>query len=154
MRELWENYWTFTHNGQLRGAKKNLRLGRFKLVGSTDSEHAFCWLLDRIEVAFATRPKSAKTLWRLIDKLTREALVFGVFNFLMSNSRYLYAHCSARIHWLTRQAPFGSARSKDLEMSVDFSPQTSDSDKMTIIATDPLTSNEHWHRKENEPIAF
>ena len=154
VRELWGNYWTFAHNGQLRGAKKNLRLGRFKPVGSTDSEHAFCWLLDRIEVAFATRPKSAKTLRRLIDKLTREARALSVFNFLMSDSRYLYAHCSTRLHWLTRQARFGSARLKDLEMSVDLSQQTRDSDEMTIIATDPLTSNEHWHRMESGQIAI
>ena len=80
---------------------------------------------------------------------------FGVFNFLMSDSRYLYAHCSTSIHWLTRQAPFfGSARLKDLEMSVDVSRQTSDSDEMTIIATDPLTSNEHWHRMESDQIAI
>ena len=97
-RERWGNYWTFAHNGQLRGAKKNLRLGRFKPVGSTDSEHAFCWLLDRIEVAFATRPKSAKTLRRLIDKLTREAGALSVFNFLMSDSGYLYTHCFTRLH--------------------------------------------------------
>ena len=155
VRELWGNYWTFAHNRQLRGAKKNLRLGRSQPVGSTDSEHAFCWLLDRIEVAFATRPKSAKTLCRLIDKLIREERVFSVFNFLMSDSRYLYAHCSTSIHWLTRQAPFfGSARLKDLEMSVDFSRETSDSDEMTIIATDPLTSNEHWHRMESGQIAI
>ena len=154
VRELWGNYWTFAHNGQLRGAKKNLHLGRFKPVGSTDSEHVFCWLLDRIAVAFTTRPKSAKALWRLIDELTREARVFGVFNFLMSDSRHLYAHCSTRLHWLTRQAPFGSARLKDLEMSVDFSQQTSDSDVVTIIATDPLTSNEHWHRMESGQIAI
>jgi predicted glutamine amidotransferase len=31
-------------------------------------------------------------------------------------------------------------------MLADFSRQTGDGDVVTIIATDPLTSNEHWHR--------
>lgn len=47
-RELWGRTFTFAHNGQLKGVKR-LTLGRFKPVGTTDSEHAFCWMLGRLE---------------------------------------------------------------------------------------------------------
>ncbi len=146
VRELWGNYWVFAHNGQLRGAKKNLPLNRFRPVGSTDSEHVFCWMLDRIAETLPHRPRSAKKLWRFIAELACEAHDYGICNFLLSDSRCLYAHCSSRLHWVTRQAPFGIARLKDLEMSVDFSTQTTDSDVVTVIATDPLTSDENWER--------
>ncbi len=145
VRELWGNYWTFAHNGQLRGAKKELALGRFRPVGTTDSEHVFCWMLGRISAAFCDRPDSGKKLSRLIADLSAQLNEFGVCNFLMSDSRFLYAHCSSRLHWITRRAPFGVARLKDLEMTVDFSAETTEKDVVTIIATEPLTRDERWH---------
>ncbi len=54
-RELWGRYWTFAHNGQLTGYKR-LPTGRHRPVGDTDSEHAFCWLLDRLEQKYPKRP--------------------------------------------------------------------------------------------------
>ena len=50
-RELWGRHWVFAHNGQLRGVKR-LPLHFYHPIGSTDSEHAFCWLLDHIRARF------------------------------------------------------------------------------------------------------
>ena len=44
-RELWGRSWTFAHNGQLKGIKR-WPLEHFHPIGTTDSEHAFCWILD------------------------------------------------------------------------------------------------------------
>jgi predicted glutamine amidotransferase len=44
-RELWGRNWTFAHNGELKGIKK-YPLTHYRPVGTTDSEHAFCWLMD------------------------------------------------------------------------------------------------------------
>src|SRR3954466_13343531 len=46
-RELWGRAWTFAHNGQLRGVKR-WPLGTYRPIGTTDSEHAFCWLLGQL----------------------------------------------------------------------------------------------------------
>ena len=43
-RELWGRVWTFAHNGQLRGIKRH-ELTHYRPVGTTDSEHAFCWIV-------------------------------------------------------------------------------------------------------------
>ena len=43
-RELWGRSWTFAHNGRLKGVKR-LPLEFYRPIGTTDSEHAFCWLL-------------------------------------------------------------------------------------------------------------
>src|SRR5262249_55402021 len=48
VRELWGRHFVFAHNGTVRGARRN-RLGRFHPIGETDSEHAFCALLGRLD---------------------------------------------------------------------------------------------------------
>jgi predicted glutamine amidotransferase len=52
-RELGGRAWVFAHNGKLPGLREDPRFspGRFQPMGETDSEHAFCFLLDRIASA-------------------------------------------------------------------------------------------------------
>jgi predicted glutamine amidotransferase len=51
MRELWGRYWIFAHNGNLVDFAPALD-GSFVPVGLTDSERAFCWLLQRLRQRF------------------------------------------------------------------------------------------------------
>jgi len=146
VRELWGRYWVFAHNGQLRGARRKLALGRFKPVGSTDSEWAFCWLLGQLENQFDGWPRSPKRLGEFVGYCAAQLDQLGVANFLLSDGRALYAHCSTRLHWLTRRAPFGVARLKDIEMEVDFSRETTPHDIVSVIATEPLTVDESWQQ--------
>lgn len=143
-RELWGQTWSFAHNGQLKGIKK-WPLEYYFPVGSSDSEHAFCWLLDQIRREFPTPPKNPKRLWPFVETQVRELARLGVFNILMSDSRVLYSHCSNRLAWLTRRAPFGNAQLLDADMAVDFAQETNPEDVVCVIATRPLTSNEQWH---------
>ena len=50
IRELGGRYWTFAHNGQL--ADFQPKPGFYRPVGETDSEAAFCDLLNRVRRAF------------------------------------------------------------------------------------------------------
>ncbi|MFO1349214.1 MAG: class II glutamine amidotransferase [Gammaproteobacteria bacterium] len=142
-RELWGRYWSFAHNGQLKGAKR-LTLKHYQPVGTTDSEHAFCWLLDQIRERYPEPPRHPQTLWRTIAMLAATLARHGVFNCLLSDARYLYAHCGTRLAWITRRAPFGEARLSDLDLTVDFAKETTPNDIVTVIATRPLTANEQW----------
>jgi len=142
-RELWGRHWVFAHNGQLSGVK-HLPLGFYQPIGSTDSEHAFCWLLDHIRARFPQAPRRSQALWQLIHTLTMELNQRGVFNFLLSDAQHLYAHCSTQLSWLTRRAPFGQARLMDADMTVDFQEETTADDVVTVVATRPLTDNESW----------
>ena len=142
-RELWGRHWVFAHNGQLKGVKRR-SLEFYRPVGTTDSEYAFCWLLDRIRQRFPQPPSRPQTLWRHIHKWALNLSEHGIFNFLFSDSRYLYAYCSNRLCWLTRRAPFGEARLLDAEVVVDFFKETTPRDIVTVIATQPLTNNENW----------
>ncbi len=142
-RELWGRHWVFAHNGQLQGVKR-LPLDFYQPIGSTDSEHAFCWLLDHIRARFPRSPRRPEVLWRYIHAITQELNPRGVFNFLLSDARHLYAHCSTQLSWLTRRAPFGEAQLMDADMTVDFQAETTPGDIVTVVATRPLTENEPW----------
>lgn len=143
VRELWGRNWTFAHNGQLKGIKRR-RLRHFFPVGTTDSEFAFCWMLDQVRERFTRPPRRAEPLWTLIAELSADVGRLGVFNFLLSDSRVLYAFCGSQLSWLTRRAPFGTARLLDADMAVDFCQETGSNDVVTVVATRPLTGNEKW----------
>lgn len=143
IRELWGSSWVFAHNGQLKGIKQ-FNLEFYQPVGTTDSEHAFCWILDQVRKKFSHRPEHMQDLFAYLRTLAAQLNTLGVFNFMMSDSKYLYAFCSNRLYWLTRRAPFGKATLKDAEMTVDFKKYTTDKDIVTVITSQPLTVNEEW----------
>jgi len=143
-RKLWGSSWVFAHNGQLRGVKRR-RLNHFEPVGTTDSEYAFCWMLNRIRIRFPARPRNARALWKFIHELAADLDTLGVFSFLMSDSKSLFVYCSNHMCWITRQAPFGTARLIDTGMIVDFSKETTPEDVVTVIASRRLTDNETWN---------
>jgi glutamine amidotransferase len=135
--------WSFAHNGQLKGIKKK-PLNGYLPIGTTDSEYAFCWMLGQLREEFKTKPTSAVKLRAAIERLCQEVAGHGVFNVIMSDADNLYTHCSTKLSWLTRQAPFIEAQLLDADLRVDFKKETSSSDVVTVIATEPLTSNEQW----------
>ena len=114
-------------------------------MGTTDSEHAFCWLLSKIEQAFSHSPQSTQQLRTLLGELCDQLADLGVFNVLISDSKHLYAYCTTKMSWISRRAPFGAATLVDKDLSVDFGQETTPSDVVTVVATSPLTDNEKWN---------
>ncbi|ADN76473.1 glutamine amidotransferase class-II [Ferrimonas balearica DSM 9799] len=147
-RELWGRNWCFAHNGQLSDYKTVLQPERFLPVGNTDSELAFCTLMDKLAARYPKPPKDRKQAFRFLAREGRKLQQLGVFNMLISDGVYLLALCGNNLHWITRQAPFGEARLIDTEMVIDFQQETTPKDVVTVIATRPLTSNEAWHKME------
>ena len=141
-RELWGRRWTFAHNGQLKGIK-TYPLGQSTPIGTTDSEHAFCWLMGRLRQDFPQRPPAGR-LARAIADLFAHLRTLGVFNALLSDGETLYASCSTRLCYVARRAPFGQAALIDEDMEVDFSRETTPDDRVLILASQPLTRNETW----------
>ena len=150
-REIWGRYWTFAHNGQLTGYDK-LTTGRHNPVGETDSELAFCWILDAMERKYPTKPQDASAMadmFRYVASLCDQLRELGVFNMLLSDGEYLMTYCSNNLHWITRRAPFGPARLIDEEVEIDFQKETTPNDIVTVIATQPLTNNEQWRKMQS-----
>ncbi len=142
VRELWGRYWVFAHNGDLKDFRPRLH-GAFRPVGDTDSEHAFCWLMQELAKAHATVPPVSELTRTLAELLPRPA-AHGNFNLLLSNGQALWAHGSSRLHWLVRQHPFGAAQLADEDVSVDFAALTAPTDRVAVVATEPLTTGEPW----------
>jgi predicted glutamine amidotransferase len=140
-RELWGTYWTFAHNGQL--ADFTPQAGPFQPVGTTDSESMFCDLLNRLRARYTFQPPLDE-LVAFIAKACEGYATKGVCNLLISNGAWLFSLCTSRLASITRMSPFGPARLSDRELEVDFLQHTTPSDRVTLIATAPLTSNEQW----------
>ena len=143
-RELWGFTWTFAHNGQLDPVIFDWPLRFYKPVGTTDSEYAFCWLLDQVRLAFPEPPQKTEPLFELITQCCHKLRSLGVFNMLLCDSDWLFSYCTTKLHWITRRAPFGVAQLKDCDLTVDFRGETQENDIVTVIATEPLTDNEVW----------
>jgi predicted glutamine amidotransferase len=146
IRQLWGKNWTYAHNGQLKGYMDNLPISAHTPVGSTDSEHAFCWILDQLHFEFGRQEPKPVKLFEFVASLADKINELGVFNLILTDGVYLFAYCSNNLHWITRRAPFGQASLIDADVMVDFKEVTTSNDIVTIIATQPLTGNEEWKR--------
>jgi glutamine amidotransferase len=142
VRELWGRYWVFAHNGDLKDFHPRLH-GAFRPVGSTDSERAFCWLMQELAKAHASVPSVAE-LSTTLRELLPVLRTHGSFNMLLSNGQALWAHGATQLHWLQRQHPFRPATLADEDLSVDFAALTKATDRVAVVATQPLTTGEAW----------
>ncbi|HSW08361.1 class II glutamine amidotransferase [Aquabacterium sp.] len=142
MRELWGRYWVFAHNGDLKNFEPRLH-GAFRPVGNTDSERAFCWLMQELAKAHAAVPTIAE-LTRTLAELLPSVARHGTFNLLLSNGQALWAHATTSLHWLERKHPFGAAHLADEDLSIDFGALAAPGDRIAMIATEPLTRDESW----------
>jgi glutamine amidotransferase len=142
-RELWGRYWVFAHNGTLNDYAAPLG-DVYRAVGETDSEAAFCWMLDTLRRKFPNTKPPLSELYELLATTTSELRRYGAFNYLMSDGEHLFAHCSTGLHYIVRKAPFAAAHLIDRDVTVDFSEVTTPNDRVAVIATIPLTDNETW----------
>ncbi len=148
MRELWGRYWIFAHNGNLKNFRPSLE-GTFLPVGNTDSELAFCFMMQELRKKFGNREPSDELLFDFLAELTAEIGKLGEFNFLLSNGRALFAHSSTQLTYVIRQAPFKKVSLKDRELKVDFSEVTTPDDCVAVIASLPLTEDESWQTMQS-----
>ncbi|TCI05479.1 class II glutamine amidotransferase [Corallincola luteus] len=144
-RDLWGRSWTFAHNGQLSGYKK-LPVGQHLPIGCTDSERAFCFILNALTEKYKRKPGNMPAVFKYIATLCDELRAMGVYNMLLTDGEYVMAYCSNNLHWLTRRAPFGEAVLKDQDWQLDFHKETTPDDVVTVFATQPLTINEQWYK--------
>jgi predicted glutamine amidotransferase len=143
VRELWGRYWVLAHNGDLKNFQPRLHAA-FRPVGDTDSERAFCWLMQELAKAHASVPTVTELTCTLRELLPSVA-GHGTFNLLLSNGQALWAHCSTALAWVERAHPFRAATLADEDVTVDLAALTTPSDRVAVVATEAMTRNEEWH---------
>ncbi len=132
--------WSFAHNGTVREVK-NWQLNKFKPKGDTDSEYAFCYLLERIS--------GKETIYEIVSILKNEAseiAKIGRFNFLLSDGEHLYAYGDDSLYFVKREAPFQEVKLKNTGYHLHLSKIKKPDEKAIIVATEPLTKEENWQK--------
>ena len=142
VRELWGRNWVFAHNGDLKNYAPNLH-GSFRPVGNTDSELAFCWLMQELAKSHAGVP-TVDELTRTLQELIPQISAHGTFNFLLSNGQALWAHVTTKLCYVLRAHPFGEVHLKDDDVTVNLAQLNSPEDRLAIVVTEPLTTDEDW----------
>ena len=142
VRELWGRYWVFAHNGDLKNFAPRLH-SSFRPVGDTDSELAFCWIMQELAKSHAGVPSVSELTLTLRD-LAKQIAPHGTFNFMLSNGQALWAHANTHLWYTERRHPFANAQLADEDVSVDFSQATTPQDRVAVVVTAPLTTNEVW----------
>lgn len=135
--------WIFAHNGTVTKImnNSNFKLNKFVPRGDTDSEYAFCYLLEKIEGIGNTQ-----TLYEILAKEAEKIREYGKFNFLLANKEYLFAFGDNALFFVLRKAPFQDVTLKDEEYSLNLARIKASDEKAVVIATEPLTINEDWRK--------
>jgi len=100
-RELGGRMHVFAHNGDLDGVtlRNSFHLGAYHPVGDTDSEHAFCALLERLAPLWRegdVPPLDARLA--LVSEFAAGLRSLGPANFLYADGDALFVHGHKRTH--------------------------------------------------------
>ena len=158
-RELGGRAHVFAHNGNMPGIRDahSLQTQRFTPVGDTDSEFAFCCLLERLGSLWDGsngNPPSVEDRLDIVADLAASLRSLGAFNFVYADGDALFVHAHIRkqndgverppgLHLLVRSS---NQQAVDLtESGIMLAPVAQE---LALVASVPLTDDEPW-----EPIA-
>jgi len=89
----------FAHNGDLDGAVHNAKrfpTGHYSPIGETDSERAFCVLMNRINTVWQDGPPDPEVRLAVVADFAARMRQLGPANFLYSDGELLFAHSHQR----------------------------------------------------------
>jgi predicted glutamine amidotransferase len=129
----------FAHNGTLDSLPQPRR---FRPDGDTDSETAFCLLLEWMEDGAVSFNDFSRIEARLRDLNER-----GTMNLLFSEGTSLFVYSDKAgyngLCFTYRRAPFQVIKLKDEDWEIDLAEEKRPSEKGFVIATRAMT-DEHW----------
>lgn len=151
-REVLGKEYVFAHNGTIRNSRR-LSLGRFMPVGTTDSEHLFCHILNFIEHKgiYSWTEEDLVEFWKLLVSInlmsTKNKSKSNKVNILLSDGEILISYSdfygNGALHKLTihsyEESDGGNIPAGDDE-SVNGMPTRS----TVIVATNPLDDDPGW----------
>lgn len=164
-RELGGRAHVFAHNGTLSDIRSNCRLNsnRFTPIGDTDSEFAFCCLLERLATLWdeaAGKVPSVESRLAIVADFAAWLRPLGPFNFVYSDGDTLFVHAHRRrqddgevrppgLHVLVR-----SSDKKPVDLTESGVILTPLPQELALVASVPLT-DEPWEPiSEGEVIAL
>ncbi|MBC7657351.1 MAG: class II glutamine amidotransferase [Frankiaceae bacterium] len=154
LREFAGRMHVFAHNGNLPGidTAADMAFDRYRPVGTTDSEHAFCALLERLHGLWkiASTPPTVQERRSVVAAFAADLCKLGPANFPYADGEVLFAHGHRRIQAATgRIVPPGlflmSCHCPDPQEPVHANGVTvaPGFQEMVLVASVPL-SGEGW----------
>lgn len=129
----------FAHNGHVEHFPDLNPEVKRKVLGQTDSELFFAYLVEHLRNKFPQRPTNEE-LFTEIKAICDKFAEYGILNFVLSNGSLMFAHCSTNLYWITRCAKENSlVRRVDDGGVINLSRYANSDDLVTIICTIPLT---------------
>ncbi len=108
----------FAHNGTIKGLPERYPIEALDRdpVGETDSEHAFCLLLERLGPLWrgAEAPPSVEARLEVFTAFAAEAKSLGTANFLYADGDTLFVHAHKRVY--EENGGFSDARAPGLSV--------------------------------------
>jgi len=159
-KELLGRVHTFAHNGMLHDITnlQPLTSSTFRPIGETDSEYAFCILMERMQTLWLSGTPPLSDRLSLVRRFANEIRTLGPANFIYSDAQYIYGHGDRRTHhdgmrppglyWLNRSCPKEPREIKSEGLSITTQAESQD---ISLLASVPLT-NEKWEPLEQGEI--
>lgn len=107
VRELGGRAHVFAHNGDLPDIYRSeaLALGSRRPIGQTDSEHAFCALLERLTEPWkAGTPPTVEVRLALLSSFAADLRALGPANFIYADGDAVFAHGHRRMQRASKRA--------------------------------------------------
>ncbi|MBD3407994.1 MAG: hypothetical protein GF411_17875 [Candidatus Lokiarchaeota archaeon] len=155
--------WAFAHNGTLNEFKK-LQLGVYHPIGTTDSEHAFCYILDAIadEDVSSWKIPDFEKLQEIFQEINDSD---NTFNCMLTNGPFLFCYSDEQQHnnglrFLPKSVPTGSIEftRKDESFGIlDVQSGNLESDQQEsgyVIVTRALTAEDWIEFNPGEMVVF
>jgi glutamine amidotransferase len=165
-RELGGRAHVFAHNGNMPGVRQGCSptTRRFMPVGDTDSEFAFCCLLERLGGLWDCRNEAAPSVEARLDVVTEVATnlrSLGPFNFAYCDGDALFVHAHVRKQLDGKERPPGlyllvrSSNEQVPDLTASGVMLAPVAQELALVASVPLTDDEPWQpMNEGEVIAL
>jgi predicted glutamine amidotransferase len=147
--------WIFAHNGTvhdvawLQSNSSHERLA--EVVGETDSEVLFAWVLTRLDEAGVAAEGASDATDRAIGsatRLAREHPQLGAINFLLSDGRTTYAHRFGRTMYLLERGPLDEVRRRRTAHDGTVLETPWSSDRRAVFIASERVTDEPWQSVE------
>jgi len=162
-RELAGQAQVFAHNGTLAGIHEVLPLTirRFQPIGETDSEHAFCYLLEQVAPLWDNGIPGVEERLSVVAAVADVIRRLGSANFFYSDGDTLFVHADQRIydddgvlsaprapglHWIKRH--------DYLTMGLKVAATSREGNRAVLIASVPLCEGGWQGFKRGSVIAY
>ncbi|MEX2523966.1 MAG: class II glutamine amidotransferase [Gammaproteobacteria bacterium] len=163
-RELNGRVHVFSHNGNLKPLAHSSLVGNefFQPVGETDSELAFCLLLDRIRQLPHARgqPPSLQARLDTVAEVAVALRALGPASFLYADGDVLFVHADRRRQPLTGQVTSPALYRLECPAGIEAvlvrdseSAETITAQRVILLASVPLTHEAWTPMREGEVLA-